>query len=77
MDDQTIQAIGYTANATATTFSLLVRCLESTGALKEGEFEARLRATIEHPDAARSRLDYLQLQTLLEMLENKIPKPIQ
>jgi hypothetical protein len=73
MDDRTVEGLGYVANYSAVAFALLTKCLVRNGSLVAGQFEAELRATIEHPDAQRGRLDYQFLKTLLEVLEDRVP----
>src|SRR3954467_8631039 len=67
MDDRTLEAFAYANSAANIAFSLLVRCLKKNGLLGDGQFEAELRATIEHTDAPRHRLDYQRLQNLLDL----------
>lgn len=77
MDDRTIEAVGYVANAYAVAFNLLAKCLRENGSLRDGQIEAELRATIEYPDAQRHRLDYQFLENLLNLMEGRTSAPLQ
>jgi hypothetical protein len=50
-------------------FKLLIECLEANKALRPGQFQKALRATIGHPKAEPHRLDYVLLAELLKQLE--------
>jgi hypothetical protein len=67
-----LQAIGHTANFANVAMRILVGCLEKNGALLPGQFQDALRATVEHPQAERERLDYQMLAQLLKSLEGEI-----
>jgi hypothetical protein len=68
------QALGYMANFITIAFADLRDCLRENGALRPGQFESVLHATIEHPDADRERLDYKLLANLVATLEGSHPK---
>jgi hypothetical protein len=68
------QAMGYMANFVTTAFSDLRDCLRENGALRPGQFERALQATIDHPNAQRERLDYKLLAVLVATLEGSHPK---
>lgn len=65
----------HVANFAAQAIAMLAKCLRLNGALIEGQFEAELRATIEADGAERGRPDYAFLEVLLQVLEDKVPKP--
>ena len=44
------QAIAYTANYASVVFKIMIECLEKNGALRPGQVQTALRATIAHPD---------------------------
>jgi hypothetical protein len=52
----------------------LIECLEANGALRPGQFQKALRATIGHPKAEPHRLDYVLLAELLNQLESATAK---
>ena len=52
----------------------LVNCLRDNGALRSGQIEQTLRATIDSAGNERARLDYVWLQDLLNRLEGH-PEP--
>ena len=43
------QAIAYTANYASVVFKIMIECLEKNGALRPGQVQTALRATIAHP----------------------------
>jgi hypothetical protein len=63
------QAIAYTANYASVVFKIMIECLEKNGALRPGQVQTALRATIGHPKAERNRLDYVLFAGLLKQLE--------
>ena len=63
------QAIAYTANYSSIVFKIMIECLEKNGALRPGQVQTALRATIGHPKAERHRLDYVLLLGLLKQLD--------
>ncbi len=63
------QAIAYTANYASVVFKILIECLEKNGALRPGQVQKALRATIAHPKAEPHRLDFVLLAELLNELE--------
>lgn len=67
------QALGYMANFVTIAFADLRDCLRENGALRPGQFESALNATIDHPDADRERLDYKLLANLVAALEGSHP----
>jgi hypothetical protein len=68
------QALGYMANFITMAFVDLRDCLRESGALRPGQFERALHATIDHPNAQRERLDYKLLASLVGTLEGSHPK---
>jgi hypothetical protein len=63
------QAIAYTANYASVVFKIMIECLEKNGALRPGQVQTALRATIGHPKAERNRLGFVLLAGLLNQLE--------
>ena len=68
------KALGYHANFTAMAIHALVNCLKENGALRSGQVEQILRATIDNAGNESTRLDYVLLQDLLKRLEGH-PEP--
>jgi hypothetical protein len=63
------RALSYQANFVAMSIHALVKCLTENGALRPGQVEAMLRATIDNAGSATSQLDYALLRELVDRLE--------
>ena len=70
------QAIAYTANYASVVFKIVIECLEKNGALRPGQVQTALRATLGHPKAERQRLDYVLLAGLLSQLDAGEEPPV-
>ncbi len=67
------QLVAYQANANAIAFKVLVEALVANGALRDGQIQDELRATIVGMNEP-ARPDLLMLSDLLEVLEEAFPK---
>jgi hypothetical protein len=70
------QAIAYTANYASVVSKIVIECLETNGALRPGQVQPALRATLGHPKAERQRLDYVLLAGLLNQLDATEEPPV-
>jgi hypothetical protein len=65
-----MMALAYNASATQNALVILAKCLMNNGALKPGQYQNAIKATFNEPDADWTRLDYVFLQHLAQMLED-------
>jgi hypothetical protein len=67
------RTLTYQANFVSMSIHALVKCLTENGALRPGQGEAVMRATIDNAGSATSQLDYVLLRELVDRLEGREP----